>query len=122
MSDRPEVCANCRTERYDVCRRGYCHRCYALVLQKEQVERWDISDPSTLKRFPSFAYQCPSEFLRIKADKIRELELRLEILQSNEERRSGKVSGLDIEHALKRTAKYSGGKEDAIGSIASVIT
>jgi hypothetical protein len=122
MSTTSHLCANCKTERFGIYCRGYCHRCYRLALEKEQVERWDLDNPSTLKRVPSIAYQVPSEFPKIKAQKIRELELRLQILQWNENDRSGPVEGIDIERLLRRLAKHSGGKEEVIGNIASPIT
>lgn len=115
-------CANCKPERFGIHCRGCCHRCYRLILEKEQAERWDLNDFCTLKRLPSIVRQFPSEFPRIKAQKIRELELRLQILQWNEQDRSDPAEGIDIERLLKRLAKHSGGKEEAIGNIASAIT
>ena len=52
MSEPSKRCANCNTERYGIYCKGYCYRCYLLVVQKRQVERWDVKNPSTLKGFP----------------------------------------------------------------------
>jgi hypothetical protein len=122
MSKPPKLCANCKTERYGIRRTGYCHRCSPLIAQKEQVERWDLEDPSTLKRLPSIAYQLPREFPKVKAEKLRELEYRLFLLKANEEKRNQPVAGMDIERAFRRLAEYCGGKEDVMYGIASGVT
>jgi len=123
MSKPPKLCANCKTNRCDVYRRGYCHRCYPLVLQKEQVERWDLSDPSTLKRLPlPSIYQRPREFKKVKAEKLRELEYRLFRLKVNEEKRNQPVAGMDIERAFRRLAEYCGAKEEPVYGIATEVT
>jgi hypothetical protein len=107
--------------------RGYCERCYRLVVQKEQVERWNVKDPSTLKNLPSFAQTYSQqhfehEFPKIKAKRLKEFEVRLWLLKIKESQRTGEVSGSDIEHALARLAKWSGGNEDVMHGIASIVT
>jgi len=122
-----KVCANCKTERFGVYRRGYCQRCYRLVIQKEQVERWDLKNPATLKRLPSICGHhsqrgLEEAFPKIKADRLRELEYRLWLLKIHEEQRHGKVDGIDIEHALRRVARWCGGNEGVLRGIASIVT
>jgi hypothetical protein len=92
------------------------------MLQREQVEQWDLNDPSTLRRLPSIAHQFRSEFLKVKANKARELDFRLELLRTNEEQRKGEVDGMDIELALRRLAKWCQGGENAVYNIASPVT
>ena len=87
MSEPSKLCANCKTERFGIYCRGYCYRCYPLILQKERVERWDLKDRSTWKRVPSIGgYSSPraieEDFPRIKAERLRELEYRLRLLKN----------------------------------------
>jgi hypothetical protein len=123
----PQLCANCKTERYGICCRGHCYRCYRLIVQKEDVERWDLKVPSTLKRLPRIigGYSQRSleeELPKIKAERLRELQYRLWLLKTQEAQRNGEVTGLDIEHGLRRVADWCGGKEDAMAGIASMVT
>ena len=128
MSDPSKRCTNCNTERYGISCRGYCYRCYRLITEKARVERWNAKDPSTLKDFPrsfvgfSQRHFEEKEFPKIKAKRLRELKYRLRLLKIKESQRTGKVSGLDIEHAFRRLAKCSGGKEDVMYGIASIVT
>jgi hypothetical protein len=122
----PQRCANCETERYGIYPRGHCYRCYRLIVQKEEVERWDLKDPSTLKRLPSICAHysqraLEEEFPKIKAERLRELEYRLWLQKTQEAQRNQEVTGLDIEHALRRVAESCGGKEDAVYGIASEV-
>ena len=122
MSKPARLCANCKTERYRIRRTGYCDRCSPLIAQKRQVERWDLNDPSTLKRLPIIAYQFPRDFPKIKAEKLTELEYRLFRLKVNEEKRNRPTVGMDIERALRRLAEYCGGKEESVSNIATEVT
>jgi hypothetical protein len=74
MSKKSDHSANCNTERYGIYRRGYCEFCYRLIVQKEEVERWDLKDPSTLKRVPGIASysqrRFEEEFPKIKAARV----------------------------------------------------
>jgi hypothetical protein len=125
MSKKSDHCANCNTERYGIYRRGYCEFCYRLIVQKEEVERWDLKDPSTLKRVPGIASDSQrrfeEEFPKIKAARLKELEYRLWLRKTKEAQRNANVTGIDIEHAFRRLAKYSCGKEDAVYNIASMV-
>jgi hypothetical protein len=121
-----EFCGNCKTERYGIFCRGYCYRCYPLIVRKEEVERWDLKIPSTLKRLPSICADysqraLEEEFPKIKAKRLKELEFRLWLFKTQEARRNGEVTGLDIEHGLCRVAKWCGGKEAAVQGIASTV-
>ena len=124
MSEPSKNGANCKTERYGIYRRGYCYRCYRLVVQKEEVERWDLKHPSTLKRVPGIGgysqRRFEEEFPKIKADRLKELDYRLWLLKTKEAQRTGKVTGIDIEHALRRLAKCCGGNENVVHGIATM--
>jgi len=126
VPDASKLCANCNTERFDIYCRGYCQRCYRLIVEREQVERWDLKNPSTLKGFPrSFRYHhqrgLEEAFPRIKAARLKELNFRSRLLKMRESQRTGKVQAIDIEHAFRRLTKWSGGKESAVRGIASLV-
>jgi hypothetical protein len=121
MSGPSKRCTNCKTEREGIFRGGYCYRCYRLVVQRRQVERWDEKDPSTLKGLPAIARTYLIEFAEIKAKKLKELEVRLWLLKTKEAQRTAKITGLQIEEALQRLAKWSGGKEDVAHGVASEV-
>jgi hypothetical protein len=126
MSANPQRCANCETERHGIYRRDHCYRCYRLIVQKEGVERWDLKVPSTLKRLSSsggYSSQraFEEEFPKIKAKRLRELEYRLWLRKTQEARRNQKVTGSDIEDALRSVAKWCAGKENAVYGIASEV-
>jgi hypothetical protein len=84
-----------------------------------------LKDPSTLKRVPGIASysqrRFEEEFPKIKAARLKELEYRLWLRKTKEAQRNAKVTGIDIEHAFRRLAKYSCGKEDAVYNIASMV-
>jgi hypothetical protein len=105
MSEPPKRCANCNTERYGIYCRGYCERCYRLTIQKEQVERWNVKDPSTLKDLPSLAraysqQHFEHEFSKIKAKRLKEFEVRLRLRKIKEAQPTGEVTDRDIEHVF----------------------
>jgi hypothetical protein len=84
-------------------------------------------DRSTWKGFPrsflSFSQRyLEDEFAKIKAKRLKEFEVRLWLLKIRENQRTGKVSGMDIEEAFRRLARWSGGNEDVMHGIASIVT
>jgi hypothetical protein len=117
MSGHTSLCANCKTERYGIYCRVYCHRCYPLILRKEQVERWDLNSERTLKTLPSIVRQYPGKFSKIKSEVLKETDYRLWLIKTRERQRKEKVSGLDIEHALQRLARFSGGSKEAVNIV-----
>src|SRR5215471_14498120 len=50
-------------------------------------------------------------FPKIKAERLMELEYRLELFRMHEEHRRDEVDGLDIEHALRRVADWCGARK-----------
>jgi hypothetical protein len=109
MNEPSKRCANCNTQRDSIYCKGYCKRCYRLIVRKQLVERWDLKDPSTLKGLPSIAETNVIEFSEIKAKTLKELEVRLWLLKTREAQRTAKITRLDIEIALERLADWCGG-------------
>jgi hypothetical protein len=60
------------------------------------------------------------ELPRLKRNRLKELDTRLWLLKTKEVQRTAKVSGIDIEHAFRRLANWSKGKEDVMHGIASL--
>lgn len=125
MSESAKRCANCKTERFGIYCRGYCYRCYRLTVQKEEVERWKLKEPGTLKRVPGIGSysqrRFEEEFPKIKAERLRELEYRLWLLKTREAQRTGKVTAIQIEEALRRLAQWCGGDGQVVHGIASEV-
>ena len=137
MSEPSKRCVNCNTERYGIHRSGYCRRCYPPVLQKRQVDRWDPKVPSTLKGLPKGGFkpvddnpnyvwgygriELERELPKFKRNRLKELDARLFLLKTHESQRNENIDGLDIEHALRDLARWSGGKEDVVYGIASEV-
>ena len=97
MNEVINFCGNCKTERYGIFCRGYCRRCYRLIIQQEQIARWDLQNPATLKRFPSIGVyserHLEEEFPKTKAARLKELEYRLWLLKTHEAQRNEEVTG-----------------------------
>jgi hypothetical protein len=86
-----------------------------------------LKDPSTWKGFPrSGGYTSQKsferEFPKIKAQRLREVEYRLELFKMHEEHRRDKVEGLDIEEMLRRVAEWCGADGDIFRGKASIVT
>jgi hypothetical protein len=108
------LCANCRTDRYELRARGYCVRCYRLVLKKDAIRKWNLKDPSSLKYYPS-AYR-PEQYLKIiKKGFIAQLEQRLSFLRHREDQRINGADGMTIEWMLNNLARRAGAKDDVYG-------
>jgi hypothetical protein len=108
-SRRHESCRNCGTQELNHKARGYCRRCYPLVLRREKVEAWDLDDPDTLVHYPSEReFRSRQWFNRIKTGYLRQLDDRLRRIQVREARRSESVEGLDLEFLLTDIAALCG--------------
>jgi len=109
---RMNQCVNCGTRRYPIKARGYCSRCYPIVLRQEQVNRWDPSHPGTLHHYPKSlsSQHWQSEFQRIKAHTIKELRKRLLHFRLIEDQLAGPTGGYDIEIRLRTLARRAGAR------------
>jgi hypothetical protein len=109
MRPSASLCVNCGTDRYEIRARGYCVRCYPLVLKKDVVLKWNLKDPSSLKHYP-FAYK-PEKYLRIiKKGFITQLEQRLRFLRIRENQRIKGADGITIEFMLHDLACRAGAR------------
>jgi hypothetical protein len=126
MSESSKRCANCHTERYEIYRRGYCHRCYPVILKREKVEarlralpkdepNEDESNQVWIRKY--------SERQRAKSirNELKELEFRLSLLEGREEQRTSRVDGHDIELVLRDLARWCGAKEVSLHHVASAV-
>jgi hypothetical protein len=141
----PKRCVNCNTERYGVYRKGYCKRCYPLVLKKEQAKQWDAKDPSILdglwkggrmswKDGRKLADGDDPDLIRghgkrslerelpiCRRNRLKQIDLRLVLLKDRELQRNSEVDGSQIEAALQRLAEWSGGKKNRLLDIAEKV-
>ena len=107
-----DKCVNCGTTRRRHSGRGYCSRCYRVVRRIAQTERWDFSDPATLKGYPRdgifwTAKQCE----RLKRGFLEQLQGRLDRIQLWEETYEGTILGIDLEYQLGRIARLAGARD-----------
>ncbi len=116
-SRKHESCTNCGTDEYCHIGRGLCIRCYPLARRLEQLSKWDLSDPQSMKGFPRAlrgVFQTQTEVEAFKADARQQIESRLNEFRMREETLSGEISGTDIEFQLKRIARIVVPKGDVL--------
>ena len=94
-------CLNCEVEDYYF-KRGYCSKCYPLVLRIEKINKGILPEPlETIKR--SFDF-----FEKAKKEYIRQIEYRLRIIK--ESRAIFNVSEHDLEYRINGTLRLLDGK------------
>jgi hypothetical protein len=109
------VCKNCNSSRRRVFARGYCSKCYHYVHLVELARKWDLSNPSTLKRYPGGLFLRKSkDFAKVKLRVPKQWQERLDWLRDRERYISGKIDGIDIEYALQRIANLAGSREPGL--------
>jgi len=78
------------------------------------LEKWDLSDPNSMKGFPSSLVsliRTQEELDGFKADAKEQIRSRLTYLRMQEEKLNGKIYGIDLEYQLQRIAKMVFPKE-----------
>ena len=104
-SKKYDNCQNCHTNRFKHVARGYCSRCYRLIRKLEKFDRWNSSDPASIKGFPGNPYfESPDRIERIKAKLRNQTERQLFSIWAKEEKLNNFVNGTDIEKLLGRIA------------------
>jgi len=101
-------CANCNTVRFPYKAKGYCRRCYPLILKLEKIKNWDESFPDTWVDYPHSSINLDSKFTLIKKGFINQYSERLSTLKYNEKKLDGPISGLDLEYKIIEVAKLCG--------------
>lgn len=94
--DNYPKCLNCEIQDYSF-RRGYCTKCYPLILRIEKIEKGIL--PSTLE-YIKINYDY---FENSKNEYIRQIKYRLEIIKEAHTFRH--VSAHDLEHRINRTLR-----------------
>lgn len=110
-------CTNCSTIRYRLIAKGLCKRCYPLKLRLRNLEKWDLSDPNSLKGIPNSLVpliRTQEELDGFKADAKEQIGDRLTYLRMREEKLNGKINGIDLEYQLQRIARMIFPKERAL--------
>jgi hypothetical protein len=125
LSSNNKSCVNCGSSSYPIKARGYCTRCYPILLRLEHAQQWDASRPETLRHYPKLSNYPPhhwkNDFPRIKKHTIRELKKRLLHFKSIEEELLGRVNGFDIEQKLRYLAVRAGAGRNPLARCAGVL-
>lgn len=118
-------CVNCSTTRYLIKARGRCTRCYPIQLRLEHTQRWDSSQPDTLRHYPKLSNYPPHhwehDFPRIKKHTIRELQKRLLHFKQVEDNLLGRINGYDIEVKLRNLAIRAGAGRNSLSKCAGTL-
>jgi hypothetical protein len=108
-------CQQCGTKRFKHKAKGLCTRCYRLLRKLEQVDRWDLSDPKSLKGYPrESCFHDPETLARVRAFEAREIRERLDYLKYAETILERPINGLDLEGMLNNIARQCGVKKQQL--------
>ena len=109
-SNKYSQCKNCNSIRNAHKARGYCKKCYPLVIRLDKVELWNYADKNTLQLFPKDINHLINEktFNKMKLVATKQLKERLDWLQIRERKLNEDIFGIDLEYAFGRLAKYCG--------------
>lgn len=107
-SSKFDACFNCSTTRFPHRGKGYCRRCYPLVIKLEQVKSWEESQPGTWAGFPNLSLDLARHFIRIKKGFSEQYSGRLSMLKYYEEKLKGPVTGLDLEYKFRAVGNLCG--------------
>jgi hypothetical protein len=82
-SSKDRLCRNCGIEIFaHKAKKGLCGQCYPISLRIEQVAKWNVQDPKSLRGFPRAYPRENQDFIeRIKSGVIQELRDRLNDLR-----------------------------------------
>lgn len=107
-SAKHEECKNCNTTRYPQIAKGFCKRCYPLFLKLQRLQKWDLSNPKSLKDIPPSLrpfIKTQGHLDGFKLDAKKQIESRLNYLRMREEKLKSVIKGIDVEHELQKIAR-----------------
>jgi hypothetical protein len=112
MEEKPwsreyKKCRNCGTNEHPHMARGFCKRCYPLRLKLEQLQKWDLSKPESLKGFPHTHRRFMTTQKRLDGFKIdikKQIQSDLNYLRMREDKLRGVITGIDVEYKLEKIA------------------
>ena len=117
-----DKCQQCGTSRFDHKAKGLCTRCHSLVKRLEQVERWNLQDPKSLKGYPGDTrFEDPDAFKKIKSGFSSQIRERMQFLRDKEKMLEGPIDGLTIEFQLGRIARRCGVQKPLFHGMANTI-
>lgn len=106
-----EKCLNCQSVRFNHRSRGYCKRCYPLIIKYEKVKLWDLKRPKSLVGYPNDGiFYTEDLFSKIQKGFIKQIKERLDDLKISEYILNGKVSGMNIVPKFQKIAKLAGSR------------
>ena len=94
--EKKYICLNCEAEDFRFTR-GYCSKCYPLILKIEKIEKNNL--PDVLQRIKDSS----GFFEEAKKEYIRQIKRRLEIIKDS--RSIKKVTAHDLEFRINETLK-----------------
>jgi len=114
------ACLNCGTQRRPHYSKGFCKPCHVMMKRIWAAEKWDLKHPETLTNMPSHPMWTrdaivagladrewsQAEFERCRCEYIRQYRERLTLLHCSEKRRRQRVTGWDVEGALRLVHAY----------------
>ena len=122
---RNRACVNCGSSNREIKARGYCNRCYPILLRLEHTQQWDSSRPDTLRHYPKLSNYPPHhwkhDFPRIKKHTILELQKRLLHFKQVEDDLLGRINGYDIEVKLRYLAIRAGAGKNSLSRCAGAL-
>lgn len=109
-SSKYSKCKNCNSIKIPHLARGYCKKCYPLILRLEKLELWDYATKNSFPTFPKGFSHLINEktYNKIKSVAIKQLKERLDWLKIREKRLTENIYGIDLEYCFSRLAKYCG--------------
>lgn len=107
-----KCCANCGTSRLPLHAKGFCKRCYRIRRRIFQLERWNPTDPSSLKGYPSSMplTQNPEYVRNMQVSAIGQLRKQLADLRTREQLLDSPIDSTRIEYQLQRLAEKAGAR------------
>jgi hypothetical protein len=104
-------CRNCGTTRLPLRKGWHCKYCDRLLQRRRGVLRWQLDKPQSLKGCPlirSGMYPTSQQLEQVRTNYLCEIDEQLKLRQSMEARLHGRVTGMQVEHALRAVAEAAG--------------
>lgn len=105
-ANKYDECQNCGTTRFHHKAKGFCKRCYNLILKLDQVKRWESTNIRSLRGYPASWPYDPDLIRRTKNMFISQITKRLAYLKMKENLITDRipVKGINIEYLLQSIA------------------
>jgi len=114
-SSKFKNCKNCLTKKFPHKAKGYCSRCYSAVGRLDEIEKWDLGKPETLRNYPkNLIFYNPDTFEKIKKGSLKQYKEKLNSLKHIEEILNKPIGGIELEYKIRYIADLVGGHGDKL--------